>query len=95
MKQTITTHEFRTAFSDAERNNFSRSGLGELFSYFEDYEQNSGEEMELDVIAICCDYSEEPIKDVLKNYKLESIEELSQKTSVVWYDEETVIYAVF
>jgi len=95
MKQTITIHEFRTAFSDAERDNFSRAGLRELFSYFEDYEQNSGEEMELDVIAICCDYSEEPIKDVLKNYKLESIEELSQKTSVVWYDEETVIYAVF
>lgn len=52
-----------TMFVDAFRrmgreNQFSRPALDALFNYLEDIEQGSGEEMELDVIALCCDYTE-------------------------------------
>jgi len=59
MKQTINKYAFERAFKDADRaDNFSRAGLNALFDYFEDYEQSTGEEIELDVVAICCDYCE-------------------------------------
>ena len=58
MKTTVTEYTFRKAFEDCRPNNFSHAGLGALFDWFEEYEAGSGEELELDVIAICCDFSE-------------------------------------
>jgi hypothetical protein len=60
MKTTITYHEFANAFlsSDTYRNNFSRDGLIALFDYLEDLEHSTGEEMEFDMVAIACDFTE-------------------------------------
>ena len=59
MKQTINGYDFIEAFKRANRsNNFSHEGLCALFEYLENMEQDTGEEMALDVIAICCDFSE-------------------------------------
>ena len=37
---------------------FSYDGLIALWEYFEEYEEDTGEEIDLDVIAICCEYYE-------------------------------------
>jgi len=59
MKKTISAYDFTQAFTDMNRsNNFSYGGLKALFNYFEEYEEDTGEEVELDVIAICCEYTE-------------------------------------
>lgn len=59
MKITINSSEFVDAFRKAGRGEqFSYNGLQALFDHLEEMEAGSGEEMELDVIAICCDYSE-------------------------------------
>jgi len=60
MKETVTVFRFRDAFkqSDTYKNNFSYEGLHALFEYFEELEDDIGEEIELDVVAICCDYTE-------------------------------------
>jgi hypothetical protein len=59
MKQTITRGDFHDAFEKMGRkDNFSYDGLDALFEYLEDYEEGTGEEMELDVIALCCDFFE-------------------------------------
>ena len=59
MKQTVDSYGFVNAFENAGRKDqFSRAALFALFEYLEEIEQGSGEEMELDVVAICCDYSE-------------------------------------
>lgn len=51
--------DFHDAFISANRqNNFSYAGRQALFEYFENLEEETGEAIELDVIAICCDYSE-------------------------------------
>ena len=39
-----------------------------LFDYFEEYEKDTGEELELDVIAICCDFSEDSVANIIENY---------------------------
>ena len=59
MITSITSTDFVDAFRDMGRqDNFSYSGLRALFDYFEDYSEDTGESIELDVIAICCEYSE-------------------------------------
>jgi hypothetical protein len=65
MKQTLDFNDFRNAFWSHDRaNNFSRQGLELLFDYLEDCDPD----MELDVIAICCDYSEDTPEDIANNY---------------------------
>lgn len=60
MKQTVTLYDFRDAFSRWEtyKNNFTDEALKALFEYIEEYEESTGEEIELDVVALCCEYSE-------------------------------------
>ncbi len=57
MKQTINVWDFRDAFQKMGRGDqFSYAGLGALFDYLEE----GGEDVELDVIALCCEFSEYP-----------------------------------
>ena len=59
MKQTLNAYDFERAFVTAGRKDqFSYDGLRALFDYLEGYEDGTGEEIELDVIALCCDYCE-------------------------------------
>ena len=61
MKQTVNSSDFVDAFRAHNRQDqFSYSGLHALFEYLEQIEEDTGEEMELDVIALCCDFSEYP-----------------------------------
>lgn len=72
MKTTVSRYDFERAFIDADRKeNFSYEALGLLFDYLEEYEESTGEEIELDVIAICCDYSEEMVEDIARNYSID------------------------
>jgi hypothetical protein len=65
VKTTINVSQFRDAFRQCDRQDqFSYEALGLLFDYFEDLDPD----MELDVIAICCEYSEDSPADILKNY---------------------------
>jgi hypothetical protein len=59
MYQTVSQNDFRDAFRQAGRQGqFSFDGLNALFEHLEEYEDSTGASMELDVIAICCDFSE-------------------------------------
>lgn len=72
MKTTIDRHDFAHAFQRAARaDNFSSHGLRLLFDYLEELEASTGEEIELDVIAMCCDYSEDTVADIARNYSID------------------------
>ena len=59
MKQTINQYMFIEAFRNMGRNEqFSHSGLIALFKYLKELEEGTGEEMELDVIALASAFSE-------------------------------------
>jgi len=69
MKTTVSRYDFERAFADADRKeNFSYAGLDLLFNYFEELEEATGQEIELDVIAICCEYNEDTVADIARNY---------------------------
>jgi len=72
MKTTINRYQFERAFVDAGRKDqFSYEALGLLFDYFESYEEETGQEIELDVIAICCEYTEDTAEEIARNYSID------------------------
>ena len=69
MKQNVNLHDFMGAFNSIRSENFSYDGLEALFTYLEEIEEDRGSEMELDVIAICCDFTEyENVEEYLKEH---------------------------
>ena len=72
MKTTVDFSDFREAFRNYDRDtSYTREGLMMLFEYFEELEGDIGEEIELDVIAICCEYSEDNPDDIITNYSID------------------------
>ena len=72
MKQTSNFNDFRDAFRDMGREgSFSYEGMQALFDYFEQLEEDTGEEIELDVISLCCDYSEATWEEIADDYGIE------------------------
>ena len=68
MKQTIGKSDFRNAFREYGRESqFSYEALGMLFDYFEEMDS----EMELDVIAICCDYAESDASELVDQFGID------------------------
>ena len=90
MHMTINNFDFIEAFKDYGRENqFSREALFALFDYFEELEQDIGEDMELDVIGICCDYTEYDSLEEFKeqcNEEYDSIEDIESETTVIRLD---------
>lgn len=64
---------------------FTDAGLEALFNYLEQYEEECGEQIQLDVIALCCDYTEyKNFKEIQKNYdEIKSMEDLRDNTQVI------------
>ena len=58
MKTTLNTHEIADALKRDTNANWSYQGSKALAEYLEEQEESSGTEMELDVVAIRCDFSE-------------------------------------
>jgi len=71
MKTTVNHFDFIDAFRRMERTNFSRAGLLVLFDYLEELERDCGEEHELDVIALCCDFAEESAEELCQSYEVD------------------------
>jgi len=92
MKEYITESTFIDAFkqSDTRKNQFSYEGLKALFEYLEEYEDSTGEELEFDMIGICCEYTE---YDSLKQYndeygnECDEIDEIADYTALIKIDE--------
>lgn len=71
MKKTVSVYDFRDAFQQIRPNNFSYEGLSILFDYLEELEDDIGEQIELDVIAICCDFAEDDFKTIIEEYRID------------------------
>ena len=68
----ISKYDFMEEFRNMDRyEQFGYDALSALFDYFEDVEKDTGVETELDVIAICCDYTASTLKEVRDEYALD------------------------
>jgi len=104
MIQTITEYEFINQFNAVRPDNFSYAALQALFSYLEELEDDMGDQIEFDVIGLCCDYSEYTFDELreyyyfdLKDVKtdVDLIDYLQDRTTVISVDDNTVIIQDF
>lgn len=66
---------------------FSYEGKRALYDFLIELEDDIGKEQELDVIALCCEFTEyDNLKELQENYNVESIEDLEDKTCVIPVD---------
>ncbi len=90
MKQSINQSQFIDAFHNMDRGDqFSHQGLCALYNWLEQYEEDTGEEIELDVIALCCDFTEYESFDELRGVypDIETVEDLEDHTVVIMLDD--------
>lgn len=87
MKTVVSNGAFHDAFHHAGRaDQFTYSGKCALYQYLTEYEQETDSEIELDVIALCCDYTEyNDIEDFQADYgeSYESLEDIEKQTTVI------------
>ena len=94
MKQSVNMYDFERAFKNFERDNFSYDGLKALFEYLEEYEDSTGEEVELDVIALCCEYAEyDSLSEYNDDYgtKYSEIDAIQDDTTLIKIDDNSFI----
>ena len=85
MIQTVTEHDFVSAFLDWDtyKDCFSYEGLKSLFEYFENLIEETGKQIELDVVAISCEYEEFDDVDELERVWGRSLEKVQEVTTVI------------
>lgn len=94
MKQTVTFSMFTDAFSRMGRKeHFSYNGLKALYDYLIDYEESTGQEIELDVIALCCEYTEyKDFEEISRDYPdYGTIEKLEEETIVIEFEDGFIV----
>ena len=88
MYQTITITDFINAFDRADRSaNFSNAGLVAIFDFLEDVNPD----MELDVIGICCDFSEyKDLEELKQDYGYD--EDLEEDDEILdYFRDQTIV----
>ncbi len=94
----ISRTDFHDAFRDYNRlENFSYEGRDALFEWLEEYEECCEEPVELDVIALCCDFSEyNNIEEYREDYGKDkdfTLDDLMDETTVIIVGEGFIIHA--
>ncbi len=75
---------FIQEFQTYQANKFSIEGLRALYQWLLDLSNDTETNINLDVIALCVEYDEyETLEEVLKDYNLESRQELEDSTVVI------------
>jgi hypothetical protein len=95
MIDTVTEWAFIDRFVAYDRlNTFGYDGCQALFEYLEQLEDDIGEQIELDVIALCCDYTRfESLAEFNEQHgeECESLDDVRDKTTVIEIDDDAFI----
>jgi len=99
MKTNVNFYEFSRWFEEHRPHNFSRVGLQSLFDYLEEYEESTGEQIEFDPIALCCEYTEyDDLNEFHQNYDIEEypdFDEIRNNTQLIEVGTESFIIQNF
>lgn len=87
MHKQINFYDFERAFVDMGRENqFTYEGKKALFDHLEEYEESTDNRIELDVIALCCDFQEfESLEDFKCQYgdEYQTFEDIEYNTMLI------------
>jgi len=70
--QTLDKYSFVRAFEESSRKDqFSSEALEAIFEYMEEYSDSTGENVEFDIVGICCEWAEMTWQDVAMSYDVD------------------------
>ena len=70
--QTLSKSSFIDAFKQSSRKDqFSYEALEAIFDQLEEYSDNTGEPVEFDIVAVCCEWVESHWSDVARDYSID------------------------
>jgi hypothetical protein len=109
MIQTLRLSDFTNAFRNSDRaDQFSYHALELIFDYIEEYERDTGEKVEFDMIGLCCEWSEDTPQEIARSYDIDLegkegaaalmhvYEHLNDETQVAGVtDQNTIVYVQF
>ena len=74
------------------KDQFSSAALYALYEYLDELSNDIGEDIELDVVGICCEFAEyKDIDAVKEDYEVEDLSDLQDKTTVIEFDSGLII----
>jgi len=80
----VNSTDFHTAFNTMRPEQFSYDALEAMFTFISDLSDDLGEPFEMDVIGLCCDFTEyTTLAEALSDYGLADLEELQDNTMVL------------
>ncbi len=91
MKADVTVYDFINSFNKVRPDNFSYDGLRALYDYLEN---ECEPEFTLDVIALCCEFTEwENLEEFQDNYSgdYESLDDINNETTLIIIDDDRFI----
>lgn len=105
MKMTMNFSQFIDNWPESRKDQFSYGALRAIYDYYEEYEENTGEEVEYDPVAICCEWSEyKTAWDAMEQYQpddmpaegeegddLIEIQEKNEQAALEWLEERTTV----
>lgn len=95
MKMTLNFSQFYDNWPDSRKEQFSYEALKAIFDYYEEYTDDTGEEIEFDPIAICCEWSEYPTAlECATSYGFTSREETPEEAedrAREWLEDRTTV----
>jgi hypothetical protein len=96
MRTLVTWYSFADAFKACGRESqFSRPALMVLFDHLEDLEDQSGTEIELDVVGLCCDFAEyDSALDAARAYGYQFTPGDPDSVPLEWLQERTTVLTV-
>lgn len=93
MKQTVTEYQFIDSFRHAGlESQFTVPARRAMFEYLEEYENSTGEEIELDPVGVCCGWREYPsAREAAEEYGLELRWDDDESRALEWLREQTQV----
>ena len=99
-----TAYELQAEFNRYDRSeNFTPAGIRVLFDYLEEISEGSREDIKLDIIGLCCEYSEDTFSNIAAEYRIdltdrdgETIDDAEEIKRIVldYLNENTVVCGV-
>ena len=88
MIKQVHEYEFMHSLTSDEYASFTYNGASALYDYLTDLEEDIGQEIEFDRVAIRCDYSEyKTLDEILNQYdNINTLDELRDHTTVIDFD---------
>ena len=95
--QTVNKSQFIDNLLADDYASWTYEDAGALFDYYEQFSDDTGEDVELDRVALRCEWTRaDSIDEVIENYDdIESLEDLEDRTQVIEHEGGVLLFIAF